>query len=58
MNRYSSEPDKTAVGYAMPTGLTIRRTCWVCNKPKPSQGGMLDKRTRMWRCAACAGVKK
>ena len=58
MNRFSSEQDKTMVGYKLPTGLNIRRSCWTCNKSKPVQGGVLNTRTRLWRCAECVGVKK
>ena len=53
MSRYSPERDQTlAQRLATPTTPALRR-CWVCNLNKTMAGGKVDKRTRMWRCAAC-----
>lgn len=53
MNRFSSYRDHTLTPrLATPTSSALRR-CWVCNLNKSTPGGKVDKRTRMWSCAAC-----
>lgn len=58
MNRYSNLKDNTMRQPSAGPGLSPTRLCWTCSKPKPDAGGRLDKRTRLWSCAACAGVKR
>lgn len=53
MNRYSPERDLTASLHKLATGVHALRRCWACNQNKATLGGRLDKRTRLWRCAAC-----
>lgn len=53
MNRYSAERDLTMTQPKSAPGLSTLRRCWVCNQNKTTPGGKVDKRTRMWRCAAC-----
>jgi hypothetical protein len=53
MNRYSAERDLTMAQPARGPGATPMRRCWACNQNKAQAGGKLDKRTRLWRCAAC-----
>ncbi len=53
MNRYSAERDLTMTQPKQAGGSLTLRRCWACNQNKTVAGGKLDKRTRLWRCAAC-----
>ena len=39
-------------------GLGITRNCFDCKTNKVALGGKTCRRTKMWRCAGCAGVAK
>jgi len=54
MSRYSTERDLTMTHPPKGPGMTPMRRCWACNQNKSPAGGQLNKRTRLWRCAACA----
>ena len=51
--RFSAERDLTMTQPKSAPGLSTLRRCWACNQNKTTPGGKVDKRTRMWRCAAC-----
>ena len=51
--RFSAERDLTMTQPKSAPGLSALRRCWACNQNKGLAGGKLDKRTRLWRCAAC-----
>lgn len=53
MNIYSPKRDLTMVQPKSAPNLCALRRCWACNQNKATLGGRLDKRTRLWRCAAC-----
>jgi hypothetical protein len=53
MNRYSAERDLTMTQPAKGPGSTPVRRCWACNQNRTTAGGQTNKRTRLWRCAAC-----
>lgn len=38
------------------SGIGFTRNCSRCGQNRVALGGKTCKRTRMWRCAGCAGV--
>lgn len=53
MKRYSNFRDLTTKVNSPAPGASVLRRCWACNVNKATPGGRVDKRTRLWRCAAC-----
>ena len=53
MNRYSNVRDLTVSKAKCSPGVTTRRMCWGCSKPRLEIGGKVNPRTRMWSCASC-----
>ena len=52
-DRFSNSLDVTAKQSPNGSGHLLRRMCFACNLPKTELGGLTNKRTRMWTCAAC-----
>jgi hypothetical protein len=53
MKRYSNFRDLTSKDNSPAPGTPVLRRCWACNINKETAGGRVDKRTRLWHCAAC-----
>ena len=39
-------------------GMGFTRACFGCQQNRVALGGKTCKRTKMWRCAGCAGEAK
>lgn len=53
IERYSKTRDLTAVQNPNGSGMSMRKMCFTCRRPRPDEGGRTDKRTRMWSCGSC-----
>ncbi len=56
-NIYNNEKDRTMTRGGGGPGMLMARHCWKCRLPKLQTGGGINKRTRMWECAACKAPK-
>jgi len=57
MTRVHKDRDLTMKSRPAGPGIGFTRNCFVCKKNKIATGGKTCKRTKMWTCAGCLGVK-
>lgn len=57
-NAFGRAVDLTHRQAGCPSGTAMLRMCFGCNKRRAELGGHVNKRTRMWYCAACKPKEK
>ena len=55
-NQFAKPVDPNHLAWRQGGGMSLTRHCWTCQTIKPEGGGTMNKRTKMWSCAACKPV--